>query len=294
MDMLFQLLFNELLNPPPNVDHPAPEVVAPIDEVSAPEPAVSTGSPSSTTVDQDAPSPSNSQTTPDTQPPVIPNDVEEDNHDIEVAHMGNDLRREIDFEEETFDRIARLEALRIFLACAASFEHGTWYSKDSLIAPQQHLQNADHVFGKAYDFQYWKTEYIALSGCCHLQLRINAGLSDTHCSTSERNALIRDLIGTWAVVWFLILERVNCVLRISGLYTSRLLDAAVESSESIKKGLLKVEAMPKSAWIEKDQIDNFLKERRLLDGSFRKVRWSGVYTTGDYKAATKNYLIPII
>ncbi|GJY00221.1 retrovirus-related pol polyprotein from transposon TNT 1-94 [Tanacetum coccineum] len=40
--------------------------------------------------DQDAPSPSNSQTTPDTQPPVIPNDVEEDNHDIEVAHMGND------------------------------------------------------------------------------------------------------------------------------------------------------------------------------------------------------------
>ncbi|GJS43287.1 putative ribonuclease H-like domain-containing protein [Tanacetum coccineum] len=72
------------------VDHPAPEVVAPIDEVAAPEPAVSTGSPSSTTVDQDAPSPSNSQTTPDTQPPVIPNDVEEDNHDIEVAHMGND------------------------------------------------------------------------------------------------------------------------------------------------------------------------------------------------------------
>ncbi|GJW04576.1 retrovirus-related pol polyprotein from transposon TNT 1-94 [Tanacetum coccineum] len=32
----------------------------------------------------------NSQTTPDTQPPVIPNDVEEDNHDIKVAHMGND------------------------------------------------------------------------------------------------------------------------------------------------------------------------------------------------------------
>ncbi|GKG06139.1 hypothetical protein Tco_0326225, partial [Tanacetum coccineum] len=67
------------------VDHPAPEVVAPIDEVAAPEPAVSTGLPSSTTVDQDAPSPSNSQTTSDTQPPVIPNDVEEDNHDIEVA-----------------------------------------------------------------------------------------------------------------------------------------------------------------------------------------------------------------
>ncbi|GJU41268.1 hypothetical protein Tco_1194225 [Tanacetum coccineum] len=55
----------------------SPEVVAPIDEVAAPEPDVSTSSPSLTTVDQDAPSPSNSQTTPDTQPPVIPNDVEE-------------------------------------------------------------------------------------------------------------------------------------------------------------------------------------------------------------------------
>nr|GFB30338.1 retrovirus-related Pol polyprotein from transposon TNT 1-94 [Tanacetum cinerariifolium] len=41
-------------------------------------------------VDQDAPSPSKSQTTLETQPRVIPHDVEEDNHDIEVAHMGND------------------------------------------------------------------------------------------------------------------------------------------------------------------------------------------------------------
>ncbi|GJY18289.1 hypothetical protein Tco_0389780, partial [Tanacetum coccineum] len=31
-DMLFQLLFNEFLNPSPSVDHPAPEVVAPINE----------------------------------------------------------------------------------------------------------------------------------------------------------------------------------------------------------------------------------------------------------------------
>ncbi|GJU26171.1 retrovirus-related pol polyprotein from transposon TNT 1-94, partial [Tanacetum coccineum] len=89
-DILFQLMFNELLTPPPSVDLPAPKVITPIDEVVAPFPDVSTGSPSSTTVDQDAPSPSNSQTTPKIQPPVIPNDVEEDNHDIKVAHMGND------------------------------------------------------------------------------------------------------------------------------------------------------------------------------------------------------------
>ncbi|GJS52270.1 retrovirus-related pol polyprotein from transposon TNT 1-94 [Tanacetum coccineum] len=88
-DMLFQQLFDEFLNPPPSVDHPAPEVIAPSNEVIAPALADSTGSPSSTIVDQDAPSPSNlvSQTTPETEPLVIPNDVEEDNHDIEVAHM---------------------------------------------------------------------------------------------------------------------------------------------------------------------------------------------------------------
>nr|GFA87993.1 hypothetical protein [Tanacetum cinerariifolium] len=66
------------------------EVIAPIDEVVAPEPTESTGSPSSKTVEQDAPSPSKSQTTLKTQPPVISNNVEEDNSDIEVAHMGND------------------------------------------------------------------------------------------------------------------------------------------------------------------------------------------------------------
>nr|GEX85406.1 hypothetical protein [Tanacetum cinerariifolium] len=56
----------------------------------APEPAASTGLPSSTTVDQDAPSPSNSQTAPKTQSPFISNDVEEDNHDLDVEHMNND------------------------------------------------------------------------------------------------------------------------------------------------------------------------------------------------------------
>ncbi|GKD83733.1 retrovirus-related pol polyprotein from transposon TNT 1-94, partial [Tanacetum coccineum] len=89
-DILFQPLFDELLNPPPSVDLPAPKVIALIAEVVAPEPAASTGLPSSTTVDQDAPSPINSQTTPKTQSFIIPNDVEEDNHDLDVAHMNND------------------------------------------------------------------------------------------------------------------------------------------------------------------------------------------------------------
>nr|GFA64431.1 integrase, catalytic region, zinc finger, CCHC-type, peptidase aspartic, catalytic [Tanacetum cinerariifolium] len=89
-DFLFQLMFNELLNPPPSVDHQAPEVIAPIVDVIPPVQDDSTGSPSSTAVDQDAPSPSKSHTTAETQSSVIPQYVEEDNLDIEVAHIGND------------------------------------------------------------------------------------------------------------------------------------------------------------------------------------------------------------
>nr|GEU48378.1 hypothetical protein [Tanacetum cinerariifolium] len=89
-DMLFQPLFDELLTPPPSVEHPASEVIAPIAEVVAPEPAASTGSPTSTTVDQDASLPSNSQTTPKTQSFIIPGDVEDDNHELDVVHMNND------------------------------------------------------------------------------------------------------------------------------------------------------------------------------------------------------------
>nr|GEY25711.1 uncharacterized mitochondrial protein AtMg00810-like [Tanacetum cinerariifolium] len=89
-DLLFQPLFDELLTPSPSVDFPAPEVIALIAEVVAPEPAASTGSPSSTTIKQDAPSPSNSQTIPEKQTSVLSNDVEEDNHNLDVAHMNND------------------------------------------------------------------------------------------------------------------------------------------------------------------------------------------------------------
>nr|GEY48699.1 hypothetical protein [Tanacetum cinerariifolium] len=158
-NLLFQPLFDELLTPPPSVDPLSPEVIALISEVIVPEPAESTSSPSSTIVDQDAPSTSKSQTTPETQPHVISHDVEEENHDIEVAHMGNDplfgisipefasdqssstwiykvkldelggilknkarlvargYRQEegINFEE-SFASVARLEAIKIFLA----------------------------------------------------------------------------------------------------------------------------------------------------------------------------------
>ncbi|GKC87191.1 retrovirus-related pol polyprotein from transposon TNT 1-94 [Tanacetum coccineum] len=130
-DILFQLLFDELLTPSPSVDLSAPVVIAPIAEVVAPEPAASTGSPSSTTVDQDAPSPSNSQTTPETQSLIIPNDVEEDNHDLDVAHMNNDLFFGILILENHSEASSSLDVIPTVVHTAAPYsEHVTKWTKD--------------------------------------------------------------------------------------------------------------------------------------------------------------------
>nr|GEZ80895.1 retrovirus-related Pol polyprotein from transposon TNT 1-94 [Tanacetum cinerariifolium] len=124
----------------------------------APEHVVSTGTPSSTTINQDAPSISTSQTTQETPSLVISLCVEEAYHDIEVAHMDTNssfgiLIPEINSEEsssqvkldelggvlknkarlvarrycqeegidteESFSLVARLKAIRIFIAFAA-------------------------------------------------------------------------------------------------------------------------------------------------------------------------------
>ncbi|GKF02369.1 hypothetical protein Tco_0029292 [Tanacetum coccineum] len=75
-------MFDEYCNPPPSD-------ASPILAVVAPEPVDSTGTPSSTSVGQDAPSPSTSQTPQETQYLVIPSGVEEHFHDIKVAHLDN-------------------------------------------------------------------------------------------------------------------------------------------------------------------------------------------------------------
>nr|GFB25216.1 hypothetical protein [Tanacetum cinerariifolium] len=90
LDLLFQPIFDELLNPPPSVVNQTPEPIAPIAKVIPPGYIDSTGSPSSTTIEQDAPSTSNSPTPTETQSSVIPQDVRDDNLDMEVAHMRND------------------------------------------------------------------------------------------------------------------------------------------------------------------------------------------------------------
>ncbi|GKA61420.1 retrovirus-related pol polyprotein from transposon TNT 1-94 [Tanacetum coccineum] len=130
-DILFQPMFDELLTPPPSVDLPAPEVIAQIVEVVAPVPVVSTGSPSSTTVDQDAPSLSNSQTTPETQPPVIPNDVEDDNHDIEVEHMGNDPYFGLQIPEIPYGQSSSSDSIHTIVHPGHQIsEHNSKWTKD--------------------------------------------------------------------------------------------------------------------------------------------------------------------
>ncbi|GKA04604.1 retrovirus-related pol polyprotein from transposon TNT 1-94 [Tanacetum coccineum] len=130
-DLLFQPLFDELLNSPLSVDCQAPEVITLIAEVVAPEPAALTGSPSSTTVDQDAPSPSNSQTTPETQSPVIPNDVEEDNHDLDIAHMNNDPFFGISILENDSEASSSSNVIPTIVHTATpNSEHVTKWTKD--------------------------------------------------------------------------------------------------------------------------------------------------------------------
>ncbi|GJU29380.1 retrovirus-related pol polyprotein from transposon TNT 1-94, partial [Tanacetum coccineum] len=130
-DLLFQPLFDELFTPLPSVDYLAPEVVALIHKLVAPVLAVSTGSPSLINVDQDAPSPSNSQTTPETQPLVIPNDVEEYNHDIEVAHMGNDPYFGILIPEVPSDQSSSSDSIHTIVHPDHQiFEHNSKWTKD--------------------------------------------------------------------------------------------------------------------------------------------------------------------
>ncbi|GJZ00183.1 retrovirus-related pol polyprotein from transposon TNT 1-94 [Tanacetum coccineum] len=114
----------------PNSLH-SQQFIAPIAEVVAPEPAASTGSPSSTTINQDEPSPSDSQTTPETQSPVISNDTEEENYDLDVAHMNNDPFFGIPIPENNSEASFSSNVIpTIVQNVAPNSEHVTKWTKD--------------------------------------------------------------------------------------------------------------------------------------------------------------------
>nr|GFA78269.1 retrovirus-related Pol polyprotein from transposon TNT 1-94 [Tanacetum cinerariifolium] len=119
-DILFQPLFDELLTPPLSVDPSAPEVVTPIAEVVAQESAKSTGSPSSTIVDQDASSPNKVMVI--TLKWIYKAKLDELGgilkNKAQLVARGYRQEEGIDFEE-SFAPLARIDAIRIFLAFAA-------------------------------------------------------------------------------------------------------------------------------------------------------------------------------
>nr|GFA78567.1 retrovirus-related Pol polyprotein from transposon TNT 1-94 [Tanacetum cinerariifolium] len=100
-DLLFQPMFDELLNPPPSVDHQAPKVIVPIVEVIPP---VQTDRlPSSTTVDQDVPCPIELKTYKEalTQSCWIKamqeklNEFEQLEMDVKIAFLNGNLREKV-------------------------------------------------------------------------------------------------------------------------------------------------------------------------------------------------------
>nr|GFC65855.1 retrovirus-related Pol polyprotein from transposon TNT 1-94 [Tanacetum cinerariifolium] len=156
-DLLFQPLFDELLNPPPSVDRQNAEVIAPLDEVIPSVNDDSTGLPSSTEVDQDAPSlkpkPYKEALTQACWIEAMQEEIHEFEwlevwelvprpdkvmvitlkwiYKVKLDELGGILKNKarlvargyrheegIDFEE-SFAPVARLEAIRIFLAFAA-------------------------------------------------------------------------------------------------------------------------------------------------------------------------------
>nr|GEV93235.1 retrovirus-related Pol polyprotein from transposon TNT 1-94 [Tanacetum cinerariifolium] len=140
-DILFQPLFDELLTLPPSVDHPTPKIIALITEVVAPEPSASTGSPSSTTVDQDAPSPTMQEELNEfkhlevwelvTRPDKVMVITLKWIYKVKLDELGGILKNkarlvargycqeEVIRFEESFALIARIESIRNFLAFSA-------------------------------------------------------------------------------------------------------------------------------------------------------------------------------
>nr|GEX08730.1 hypothetical protein [Tanacetum cinerariifolium] len=132
------------------VDPQASEFIALIADVIPPIQAESTGLPFSTTVNQDAPSPSKSQTTPETQSYVIPQDVEEDIHDIEVAHIGNDLLFGVPIPEVTFAQSSSTISPHTIVQSDHQIpQHNSKWTKDhpldNIIAMQEELNEFERL-----------------------------------------------------------------------------------------------------------------------------------------------------
>nr|GEU70141.1 copia protein [Tanacetum cinerariifolium] len=267
-DMLFQPLFDELLTPPPRVDHPDPKASAPITEVVAPELAASTGLPSLTFVDQDTPSLSSVDPTlllyRESKELLL---VQIYVDDIIFAASTPELCDKYGFEscdpvdtpmvdKSKLDKNKERKAVdplhyRGMIAFADVDHAGCQDTRRSTSGSMQFM--GDRLVSwsskrqKGVAISSMEAEYITLSGCCaHILLMIS---QLTDCGLGFNKIPMGKLRQH---------QYLAQITYVSDLFHTK----------SLKQRLLllgkKVEAMSKSAWIEKDQIDNFLKERRLM------------------------------
>ncbi|GJV41798.1 retrovirus-related pol polyprotein from transposon TNT 1-94, partial [Tanacetum coccineum] len=126
-DLVFQPVFDEFFSPPTCVASPDPAV-------ESPAPVESTGTASSTSVDQDAPSPSTSQSTQQSQSQEIPLSAEEESHDLEVTHMGNDPYFGIQIPETISEESSSSDVIHTTMHSDASIsEHLSKWTKDHLL-----------------------------------------------------------------------------------------------------------------------------------------------------------------
>nr|GEU75053.1 retrovirus-related Pol polyprotein from transposon TNT 1-94 [Tanacetum cinerariifolium] len=227
-DLLFQPMIEELLNLTPSVDHQATQVIALIAEVIPQVQDDLTGSPSSPTVNQDAPSASKSHTTTEIQSSVIPQEVEEDNLDIEVAHMGNDSLLGVPITEVTsaqsssmelneFERLEvwelvprqdkvmvitlKLKAIRIFLTYAAH-KNMVVYQMDVKTAflngnlrEEVYVSQPDRLQIEGQGLWYPKDSSVALTAFADAD---HAGCQDTRRSTSGSVQFLGERLIRWS------------------------------------------------------------------------------------------------
>ncbi|GKD10694.1 retrovirus-related pol polyprotein from transposon TNT 1-94 [Tanacetum coccineum] len=82
-------------------------------------------------LDRNSPSASNSQTSPETQSPVISNDVEKENHDLDVSHMNNDPFFGIPIIENDSKASSSSDVIpTIVYTATLNSEHVTKWTKD--------------------------------------------------------------------------------------------------------------------------------------------------------------------
>ncbi|GJR98012.1 retrovirus-related pol polyprotein from transposon TNT 1-94 [Tanacetum coccineum] len=128
-DILFQPLFDELLHLHQVLIAQPLKSLLNLLKVVALE--TSTGSPPRKLVGQDAQSPSNSQSTPEFLILAISNDVDEENHDLDVAHMNNDPFFGILIPENDSEASSSLDVIPTIVNTAApNLEHVTKWTKD--------------------------------------------------------------------------------------------------------------------------------------------------------------------